>query len=202
MAFVEAPRFPDTIAYGAVGGPEWSTDIIMSQGGHEQRNRNWAHARAKYQVGQVNRSRSETQDLIAFFRAVAFGRFNAFRFKDYTDYTFTNVPLGTGNAVATQFQLLKRYTLGAYSLDRPLYKPVSGTVTCALNGTPTAGFTVSLTTGMVTFSSAPGNGVVITASGEFDTPVRFDTDWMNIQPHAPDAYSWPSIELLEVRDIA
>lgn len=36
-----------------------------------------------------------------------------------------------------------------------------------------SGWTVKNTTGEITFSSAPANGVVISWSGEFDTPMRF-----------------------------
>jgi hypothetical protein len=42
-----------------------------------------------------------------------------------------------------------------------------------LNGTPTSAYTVSNTTGIVTMSSPPGAGVVVTWSGEYDTPMRF-----------------------------
>ena len=49
MAFVET-RFPTDISYGSAGGPEYSTDIIVTQGGYEQRNINWAASRARYNV--------------------------------------------------------------------------------------------------------------------------------------------------------
>ena len=41
MSFAEV-RFPDDISYGSSGGPEYSTDIVETQSGHEQRNANWA----------------------------------------------------------------------------------------------------------------------------------------------------------------
>ena len=41
MAFHDV-RFPERIALGAEGGPAFSTTIIASSGGHEQRQANWA----------------------------------------------------------------------------------------------------------------------------------------------------------------
>ena len=40
-------RFPDKIAYGATGGPEFATTVVVTGAGHEQRNVNWAEARGR-----------------------------------------------------------------------------------------------------------------------------------------------------------
>jgi uncharacterized protein (TIGR02217 family) len=45
--------------------------------------------------------------------------------------------------------------------------------TVKLNGTPTSAYTIHNTTGNLTMTSAPGGGVVVTVSCEFDTPMRF-----------------------------
>jgi uncharacterized protein (TIGR02217 family) len=34
-------RFPDNIAYGATGGPEFATTVVATGAGHEKRNVNW-----------------------------------------------------------------------------------------------------------------------------------------------------------------
>lgn len=204
MAFYEAPSFPTELAYGAQGGPEFSTDIFETIGGHEGRNQNRQHPRARFEIGLVNKTLTETQSLLAFFNAVAKGRANAFRFKNLAnnDYQGATEPIGTGDASDTTFQLIKRYTSGVYTYDKPIYKPISGTVRCFLNGTETTAFTVDTTTGVVTFSAAPGSGVAITATFEYELPVRFNTDWFSCSRVDPDIYSWPSIELLETLDIA
>jgi hypothetical protein len=49
MGFVET-QFPADISYGSSGGPEYATDIVASQSGHEQRNVNWQQARARFNV--------------------------------------------------------------------------------------------------------------------------------------------------------
>lgn len=103
-------------------------------------------------------------------------------------------------ALDTLFQLTKRYASGAQSWTRAITKPVAGTVTIALNGTPQAsGWSVSTATGLVTFATAPAAGVTITAGFEFDVPVRFDTDVLDVTLDLERLGSITSIPLLEIR---
>jgi uncharacterized protein (TIGR02217 family) len=62
-----------------------------------------------------------------------------------------------------------------------------------------SGFTVDLTTGIVTFSSAPGAGVVVSADCDFDVPARFDTDTLAVRTDGPGIYVWDSIPIVELR---
>lgn len=78
-------RFPDAIARGATGGPEYSTDIITVASGFEQRNINWQASRARYDIGTGIRTREQMAEVIAFFRARK-GRAYGFRFRDWTDF--------------------------------------------------------------------------------------------------------------------
>ena len=43
-------RFPDNIAYGATGGPEFATTVVATGAGHEKRNVNWSEARGRWDV--------------------------------------------------------------------------------------------------------------------------------------------------------
>lgn len=110
---------------------------------------------------------------------------SAFRFRDWLDYQGTSEALGTGNGVKTNYQLLKQY--GTYA--SPIKKPVSSTVKIYLDGIQTNSFSVDLTTGIITFNSAPSNGVVITADYEFDKPVEFGEDNITnrLQIYIPDS---------------
>ena len=45
-------QFPVDISYGAVGGPSYSTGVITSMSGGEQRGQHWAQSRIKYDVSQ------------------------------------------------------------------------------------------------------------------------------------------------------
>ena len=197
MAFHEI-RFPDDISYGSGGGPEFSTDIIITQGGFEKRNSNWANARARYNVAHGVKTETQLAELIAFFRARK-GRAHGFHFKDWTDYQITGQVIGTGNGTQTTFQLIKDYT-SSNTETRTILKPVSGTVNIYINAVlQTSGVTVDVTTGIVTFSSAPSVDVIISADAEFDVPVRFDTDRLSASLDQYGSHSWLDILLVEIR---
>lgn len=197
--FVDAV-FPEQIAYGASGGPGFSTDIVTSIGGMESRNRNWEISRARWEVGLTHRTTVETEAFVAFFYSVAKGMANSFRFRDPLDHTFTDQPIGTGDGTTTTFQLVKVYTLGSQSYTRVITKPVAGTVTVTVGGVPAVGFTVSTATGVITMTPAPAAGVVIAASGDFHVPCRLSIDDLSgLRYVSIDAYSWESVQLLEVR---
>src|SRR5574341_1354221 len=180
MASFHEVQFPTDIAYGASGGPEYSTTLFASATGYERRNINWAQARGKWDVGSGVKNRAQFAALIAFFRARK-GRAYGFRFKDWTDFSATGQQIGIGDGTATTFQLIKTYTSGGVTETRTITKPVAGTVKVYKDAVQQmSGWSVSTTTGVVTFASAPDSGVVVTADFEFDVPVRFDTDRMDL----------------------
>ena len=207
MAFHEV-RFPDNISRGARGGPERRTQIVELASGAEERNASWANSRRRYDVAYGIRRADDLAAVVAFFEARN-GRLHGFRFKDWADFKSClpsgmpsplDQPIGTGNGSTTQFQLTKRYTSGAQSWTRVITKPVAGTVTIALNGTAqVSGWSVSTATGLVTFTTAPAAGVAITAGFEFDVPVRFDTDALDVTLNLERLGSITSIPLVETR---
>lgn len=209
MAFVEAPRFPDSIALGATGGPLYSVEVIELNSGHEQRNTPWSEARARYAVALVAMNNSKRNQLLAYIRAVAKGRQNGFRFKDYLDFEASHadaeVGLGILSAVSGSqdvWQLKKRYTSGSNTFDRTIYKPVSTTVQIKSSGgavlTSGVHYTLDATTGRITLvgspTVAPGSW-----SGEFDVPVRLDADYAALRALFSGATEWAALELVETR---
>jgi uncharacterized protein (TIGR02217 family) len=83
---------------------------------------------------------------------------------------------------------------------RTIAKPVAGTVRVYLDGVEQlAGWLVDLTTGVVTFLTAPAAGVAITADLEFDVPVRFDTDHMAVTLESFRLHRWQQIPVVELR---
>lgn len=64
----------------------------------------------------------------------------------------------------------------------------------------TEGFTCDAATGIVTFAAGhlPGEGAEIRAGFDYDVPVRFDTDRIEIDLEAFRAGRIPSIPLIEV----
>lgn len=199
MTDFEEVQFPSDISYGATGGPMFLTDVVTTVSGHEQRNSKWSQSRAKYNVASGIKTESQWQALIAFFRARR-GKAVGFRFKDWSDYKAENVQIGVGDGSETDFQLVKIYSSGSVAVSRDITKPVAGTVDIYVDAVlQSSGITVDTETGIVSFSSAPGSGDVITADFEFDVPVRFDTDEMAVSMDSFDAGNWSSIPLIEVR---
>jgi uncharacterized protein (TIGR02217 family) len=207
MAFHEV-RFPDAISRGARGGPERRTQVVELASGDEERNASWANSRRRYDVAYGIRRADDLAAVVAFFEARN-GRLHGFRFKDWADHKSClpsgmpsplDQPLGTGDGVRTAFPLVKRYASGPQSWTRAIAKPVASTVRVALGGTEQlSGWSVDTTIGVVTFGSAPGAGAPVTAGFEFDTPVRFDTDTLDVTLDLERLGSIASIPLLEIR---
>jgi uncharacterized protein (TIGR02217 family) len=176
MSFIESPRFPDVIAFSAVGGPGFSTNIITLASGFESRNINWTSSRYGYDLAIPVRSQAEVNEINAFFRN-ARGKANGFRFKDYSDFEATDSSVIS--ITTSTFQLQKVYTSGTETNSRIITKPVAGTIhiyvgTAEVDSGFSPGFTLDEETGIITFDDDPGG--TVTWSGEFDVPVRFDTD--------------------------
>jgi uncharacterized protein (TIGR02217 family) len=130
-------RFPDNIAYGATGGPEFATTVVVTGAGHEQRNVDWAEARGRWDVASGLKKQAQIDELIAFFRARR-GKAYGFRFKDWTDYKATRQLLGTGDDALTQFQLVKLYPSGSVSEVRTITKPVASIPASVARASPYA----------------------------------------------------------------
>jgi len=203
MSFVEV-QFPTDISYGADGGALFSTDIITTYGGSEQRNINWSAPLGMWTVEHGVKTIAQLEILIAFFRARQ-GRAVGFRFKDWLDYHVTagtNGNIGTGDGVEVDFQLRKQYINGGVTVNRPITKPVAAGLLIYVDGvlqTLTTHYTVDDTTGIVTFVTAPGDTLAVTASFDFDVPVRFDIDHMSASIPAFETGSWGSIPIIELR---
>lgn len=192
-------RFPDNIAYGATGGPEFATTVVVTGAGREQRNVNWAEARGRWDVGTGLKNQAQLDALIAFFRARK-GRAYGFRFKDWTDFKATGQLIGTGDDSTTAFQLIKRYPSGSAVEIRTIAKPVAGTVQIYFNGIDQlANWSVNVTTGLVTCTTPPAQDVDVIADVELDVPVRFDTDHMAVTIETYKLHRWQQVPIVELR---
>lgn len=203
-------RFPASLSFGSVGGPERRTEIVTLANGFEERNTPWAHSRRRYDAGVSLRSLDDVEALIAFYEARQ-GQLFGFRWKDWSDFKSclpSKVPsavdqnIGLGDGVRLTFSLVKTYQSGEQSYTRPIVKPVLGTVLVAIDGDPkvdTLEFSVDTTTGVISFPTPPDPGVRITAGFEFDVPVRFDTDRIQTSVASFKAGEVPNVPVLELR---
>jgi uncharacterized protein (TIGR02217 family) len=205
-------RFPIDLAFGATGGPERRTDIVTLGSGAEERNARWANSRRSWNVGSGIRALDDLHTILTFFEERR-GRLHGFRFRDPADWkscppqqtpSATDQVLGTGNGTLTTFRLRKAYGSPALAWHRTITKPVAGSVALAVDGAAqTLGVhaTVDHDTGLVVFQSGhiPQPGAVVTAGYEFDVPVRFDTDKLEMDVSGVRHGAIPQIPIIEIR---
>ncbi|HWV55566.1 DUF2460 domain-containing protein [Pseudorhodoplanes sp.] len=200
--------FPLDIALGSAGGPERRTEIVALASGREERNARWAHSRRRYDAGYGIKTFDALSEVIAFFEERR-GMLHGFRWRDRLDnssaapgiaVTALDQVLGVGDGATDTFQLTKTYGGAFAPYARPIAKPVAGSVRVAVDGVELeSGFAVDVTNGVVTFTEPPGIGDAVTAGFLFDVPVRFDTDYLEVDLSAFAAGAIPKIPLIEIR---
>jgi len=197
-------RFPLPVGPGASGGAMWRTDVVILASGAEVRNARWAGSRRRWDIASAVCSTRDLALLAAFFEA-RMGRLRGFRFRDPADHSSAmpgqapghqDQSIGTGDGATDTFQLGKAYG----GLVKPVTKPVEGTVGIAVDGVPqVSGWAVDCLSGAVTFDTPPGPGAALTAGFEFDWPVRFDTDRLDITHELIGAGRAVSVPIIEIR---
>jgi uncharacterized protein (TIGR02217 family) len=205
-------RFPLAIGFGSSGGPERRTDVVLFASGHEERNSRWADSRRRYNAGTGVRSLDDLHALLAFFEERR-GKLYGFRWRDRADWKscepgetpdVLDQGIGIGDGVNAMFQLSKTYGGSNAPYVRAIEKPVDDTVRVAVDGDEQVlgvDFSVDVTTGEVTFYAGhiPADEAVVTAGFEFDVPVRFDTDRIDVNLASFEAGDVPSIPIVEIR---
>lgn len=200
--------FPLSIGKEASVSPAFSTQTVESISGHERRSSDWADARLRFDAGPGVRSEADLVTLIEFFRARR-GAARGFRFTDPFDNQSAPVGhaispidqrLGTGDGASSQFALAKYYGSGADAQQRLITRPVAGTIRVAANGAELTSGWQHLGGGVISFSTAPANGVILTAGFRFDVPVRFAEDALEVNRATFAAGEAPSVPLVEIRE--
>lgn len=191
-------RLLDKVSYGSQFGQEYNTRIVQLRSGRDKRNANWTLPLGRYSI-LYEAIRPEDHMLVRGAHMACMGSLIAFRFKDWSDYIATDEAIGTGTGSSQDLQLTKVYDFGPLSISRDIVKPVTGTVVIYVDGVPTAA-TIDYTTGIATLTAT--NGAAITWSGEFDVPVRFDSDRLDCEPVAPQNREFhlsANVDFTEVR---
>jgi uncharacterized protein (TIGR02217 family) len=151
-------------------------------------------------------------EVVAFFEERR-GRLHGFRWRDRLDHascapggsvTAFDQLIGTGDGANAAFALLKTYGGVHAPYRRPIRKPVVGSVRIAVAGEEAAAgdaFTLDAASGIVTFAAGhvPKAGEEVSAGFLFDVPVRFDTDYLEVDLSAFAAGAIPKIPLIEIR---
>lgn len=204
--------FPLDVALGARGGPERRTEIVTTGSGREERNARWAHARRRWNAGYGVKSLDALSDVVAFFEERR-GRLYGFRWRDRLDHSSAMLGaapapgdqlLGEGDGENASFQLKKTYGSVYAPYARPIAKPVANSIRVAVDGEEKeegADFDSDAASGLIVFRAGhiPEEGAQVTAGFLFDVPVRFDTDFLEVDLAAFAAGEIPSIPVVEIR---
>lgn len=212
MAAFHEILFPLEVALGASGGPERVTEVITTASGREERNTRQADSRRRWDAGYGVKNLAALADVVSFFEERR-GRLYGFRWRDRLDHssappghavTPLDQAIGTGDGTRATFAMAKTYGGLHAPYARAITKPVPGSVRVAVNGVERiegTHFSLDATRGEITFATAfvPAASAVVSAGFSFDVPVRFDTDFLEVNLSAFAAGDIPRIPVIEIR---
>lgn len=191
-------RILDATVYTSSGGPTFSTAISSGNEKQEVRRVNWGSPRYRYNLKYGIRNKVETDAVLNLFNLCK-GKGIGFRYKDWNDFSVIKSTIGIGDGINKKFQLIKNYGVREYNFSRIISKPVNGTVLIYIDNINQAGnFSVDYSSGIILFTQPPAINSKISASFEFDVPVRFDTDSLSIMSSGKDRYQIEDLQIIEI----
>lgn len=169
-------RLSENVELGATRIEDDDIEITRTDGQWEVRNARHSQGLLEFNISFPTGEFAD--DVIASVKSmfkVARKSLHAFRFRDWTDYQLTDEEIGTGDGATVVFQIVKSWTVGSDTHSRKITRPVTPMVVKKDGVVEMSGYAIDYATGILTYSVAPAIGAVITVTGEFDIPVRFDT---------------------------
>lgn len=154
--------------------------VIESVSGAQQSFQNTDHDRMRYTLNWSALTASERKDIFDFYKARG-GRYDTFLFKDDTEYSVSKVSIGTGDNSDKTFQLAD----AGFDRKNILASPAPLIYVNDVLQTVTTHYTIDYTdSGMVTFVSAPGNGLDVSADFDYYRRCRFVTQIADANFHS------------------
>lgn len=195
----------------AVGGPTFETGVIGNPFGIQQRVIRRQDAIRTWEIEFGGLSTAQKQALEDFY-ITKYGSAIGFRFFPPSDSTFNFDYLGGGDGVRTDFPLYRNYTSPSRNIQRRIVKVVASTapnIIVFFNGLSTLGppyffsygtnYTIDSNNGVLEFFGAVPSSItdIRVHGGEFDVPVFFDTDKMDVSDYGVFK-EWNSIRVTEI----
>lgn len=183
--------------WSIVKTPVWKTVTQESVSGMELRTSLMAYPRYRitltYDVLRASSAFGELQTLVGFFNARR-GSWDDFLFLDPDDNTASAQAFGTGDGSTKTFQIGRDF--GAFR--EPVQDFVSAPSIYAAGALQSpAGYSIS--SGKVTFSTAPAAGAPLTWSGQFYKRCRFVKDEVDFEEFMKDLWQAKKVELITVK---
>lgn len=198
---VDNTRLPSNVEKGAVGGGGYNSTILIADSGDEQRIARWDIARGQWDIGYGIRNKTDLSVVIALHRA-CLGRMYAFLFKDWSDFELVDEKIGIGAGAITTFPITKTYSSRSPSNSvvrsyvRYIVYPVASTISVTAGGSPVSSGDYNVGDGVIEFDSAPTGDIVVNC--EFDVPVRFDVDRLNVSMQLATVGQINGVKIIEV----
>lgn len=190
--------------YPIVRTPTFSTIIQQSANGMETRAVLFVNPLSKWEIPYSfvsSNDAAKTYFMLYGFFGLRFGKWDSFLFNDSEDNNSvtsnggTPSQFGTGDGTTTQFQIGR--VMGG------LLEPIHAVHTINsinINGTPTGSYTIS-SSGLITFSGAPGGGAVLTADFTYYWRCRFDEDSIDFENFVQHYFEVKKVVIYQTRDL-
>lgn len=135
----------------------------------------------QYEFLRDDAANNELNKILALFMVVR-GSWDNFLYTDPDRNSVTDYQFGTGNASATQFQLTRPTTDGTNTFVEPVQNVnvLTNIKKAAVTLASPADYSVNAT-GLVTFTSPPGNGLALTWTGTYYNRCRFEMDMADLE---------------------
>lgn len=190
------------LAWSVFKTPISSTRVLTARSGLEYRAANWSYGKYKWSLTYTclrshRNGLTELQELMGFCLGMQ-GMYSPFLYTDPSDNNVTNQGLGTGNATQTVFPLVR--TFGGWTDPNLVANAVT---TVYLNGVPTTDYTLvqvgQYGLDSISMNSAPGSGVVLSATFSYYWPVRFMQDENEFENFSDRFWSMKKLEFQSVK---
>lgn len=198
--------FPEDVSWGSSGGPTFKTQVYESFRGYEKRNVDWKSPIMEFNVAYGIKTDAQMTEVIKFFNARQ-GKLRGFRYKNWANYQILNGNIAVGDGINTRLPLIRTYGVAATQTYKRLYKIVQGSVTGVAVGSRTlvegVDFVIDYNGGEIVLVNGqpPGLGIPVRAATlEFDEPVRFDVDSLQIVIDGYNNNSLTRLPLTGIRD--
>ncbi len=176
----------------------WSTTIQKARSGKEIRAANWSYPRYEIELPfeflRDYDGAADLKTLLGFFNSHQ-AQFDNFLFDDPDDNFIAGQQIGLGDGVTTTFQMIRSY--GGFIEPCKNLKAAPAPKIYLDGALQESGYTLGFTdSGLVTFTAAPGVGVVASADCGFYWRVRFNSDSAEFEKFLHRVWEAKSIPLI------
>jgi len=190
-------NLPRHIEVFAIGSSEFSTSCAVSMSGREVRSLDAASPKRRYTLKDCRLSALQFEAFNSFFKARGGRRFS-FRLRDHFDYIAARQIIAIGDGSAIEFQLQKTYEDKVNPYVRTITKPIAASVNLWSDMEDIIPNSIDANTGIVRLAQPLAGGASLSASFEFDVPVRFACDEFQYSLSKDGSIILNDVELIEV----